>query len=170
MRQECARAESAGETHDRHDASVQVEVAALRDAARIGNGREGNLGAGVLAHVIEPDAADRVDPADPGGAPLPFPDVTGLRQPLPASGGVDPQSVEELRQLAPEAFRAETFRAVTEADYEVAAMRLPGLAAAKASFLWTGSWHTVFVAIHPADPARLVRLPGGGSRSSGPGR
>ncbi|MGL4961290.1 MAG: hypothetical protein ACRC67_08650 [Inquilinus sp.] len=128
---------------------------------RLGNGRPGNIGAGALTHVIVPDAADLVDPANPGGPPLPFPAMTALRQPLAARGGTDPQAIEEVRQLAPEAFRAETYRAVTEADYEAASNKLPGVAAAKASFVWTGSWHTVFVAIHPSDPATLLRLPGG---------
>ncbi|HEY9346738.1 MAG TPA: hypothetical protein VIQ53_15575, partial [Inquilinus sp.] len=128
---------------------------------RLGNGRPGNIGAGALTHVIVPDAADLVDPANPGGPPLPFPALTALRQPLAARGGTDPQAIEEVRQLAPEAFRAETYRAVTEADYEAASIKLPGVAAAKASFVWTGSWHTVFVAIHPSDPATLLRLPGG---------
>lgn len=130
---------------------------------RIGNGRVGNIGAGALTHVVMPDAADLVDPANPGGGPQPFPDIIELRQPLSARGGVDPQSIEEARQIAPEAFRAETFRAVTEADYEAAAMRLEHVAAAKATFVWTGSWHTVYVAIHPSDPALLDRMPGGGA-------
>ena len=70
---------------------------------------------------------------------------------------------EHLRQIAPEAFRAIQFRAVTERDWEEMALRHPDVAAAKASFRWTGSWHTVFVAIHPVDAANLRRLPGGGT-------
>ena len=136
---------------------------ATRARYRIGNGPAGNLGAGALTHVVTPEAADLVDPANPGGPALPFPAIAGLRQPLPATGGTAPETIPEARQLAPEAFRAETFRAVTEEDYETAAMRLPGVASAKARFLWTGSWHTVFIAIHPADPAQLDRLPGGGA-------
>lgn len=130
---------------------------------RIGNGRAGNIGHGALVHVVTPEAADLVDPANPGGAALPFPAIAAMRQPLPARDGADPQSIEEVRQLAPEAFRAITFRAVTEADYEAAALGLPGVAAAKARFVWTGSWHTVFVSIHPIDPRLLERLPGGGA-------
>ena len=42
-------------------------------------------------------------------------------------------------------------------------MRNAAVAAAKARFRWTGTWHTVFVAIHPIDAANLVRLPGGGA-------
>jgi hypothetical protein len=130
---------------------------------RIGNGRAGNIGRDSLVHIVTPEAADLVDPANPGGAALPFPAIVALRQPLAATGGTDPQSIEQVRELAPEAFRAITFRAVTEADYEAAAMLLPGVAAAKAHFVWTGSWHTVFVAIHPSDPKLLLRLPGGGA-------
>jgi hypothetical protein len=43
------------------------------------------------------------------------------------------------------------------------ALRHSDVAAAKASFRWTGSWHTVFVAIHPVDAPNLRRLPGGGT-------
>jgi hypothetical protein len=145
----------------------RVTRPSLPDAARaryrIGNGRAGNIGAGALVHVVEPSALDRVDPANPSAGPLPFPALTALRQPLPGRGGTDPQTIAEVRQLAPEAFRAETYRAVTTADYEAAAMQQPGVAAAQARFVWTGSWHTVFVAIHPADAGQLRRLPGGGA-------
>ena len=65
--------------------------------------------------------------------------------------------------IAAKRFRTETFRAVTEADYQAAAMKLGGVAAAKARFRWTGSWYTVFVALHPDDPAQLDRMPGGGA-------
>lgn len=137
--------------------------ATARARYRLGNGRMGNLGAGALVHLVMPSAADLVDPSNPGGGPLPFPALTALRQPLPARGGAEPQAIEEVRQLAPEAFRAITFRAVTTADWEAAALLQPGVAAAKASFVWTGSWHTIFVAVHPADLALLRRLPGGGA-------
>jgi hypothetical protein len=122
---------------------------------RIGNGPQGNLGRDSLAHVVKPD----VVPAD-------WPDVVRVRQPLPANGGTAPETIEEVRQLAPRAFHAETFRAVTEEDYEAAALKLPAVAAAKCTFRWTGSWHTVFVAVHPRNPADLVTAPGGRTRLS----
>jgi predicted phage baseplate assembly protein len=128
---------------------------------RVGNGRAGNLGAASLWHAVEPSPADMIDPADPAAPPPPFPGIERVRQPLAAKQGTDPETIEEVRQLAPTAFHAEQFRAVTEADYEQAALKLPGVAAAKCVFRWTGSWHTVFVALHPADPADLVTLPGG---------
>lgn len=116
---------------------------------RIGNGRSGNAGWGTLVHL-----------ADPGS--IVIPPLTRIWQPLPASGGETPETIEQVRQIAPEAFRALQFRAVTERDWEEMALRHPDVAAAKATFRWTGSWHTVFVAIHPEDPANLKRLPGGG--------
>lgn len=138
-------------------------IASIKARFRIGNGRSGNIGAGALAHVVHPDAADLVDPADPGGGPVQFPELAGLFQPLPASGGTDPQPIAELKALAPAAMRAETFRAVTAADWEARAVALSEVAAARATFLWTGSWLTIFIAIHPHDPADLVRLAGGGT-------
>jgi hypothetical protein len=129
---------------------------------RVGNGRAGNIGAGALVHVVAPDPADPLDPANPG-APLVLAAIEAVRQPLPAALGTDPETIAEVRALAPEAFRARQFRAVTERDWEEMALRHPGVAAAKATFRWTGSWHTVFVAIQPVREDALERLPGGGA-------
>jgi hypothetical protein len=138
-----------------------LDAARVRARYRVGNGREGNIGSGSLLHVVAPDPAEPLDPANPG-APLVFASVDAVYQPLAAIGGVDAESIEGVRQTAPEAFHAIQYRAVTVADWEEAALRLSGVAAAKARFRWTGSWHTVFVAIHPRDGADLHRLPGGG--------
>ncbi|BCH26315.1 putative baseplate assembly protein [Mesorhizobium sp. L-8-3] len=116
---------------------------------RIGNGAAGNCGWGTLVHAV----------ADGPAAAA----IERVRQPLPARFGEDPETIEQVRQIAPEAFRAVQFRAVTERDWEEVALRHPAVAAAKASFHWTGSWYTVFVAIHPVDEADLRRLPGGGA-------
>ena len=133
---------------------------------RVGNGRAGNLGSAALVHVVEPPAAEMVDPADPTAAPGVFPGVVRVWQPLPAASGTDAESIEAVRQEAPAAFHAEQFRAVTEFDWEQAAMKLPGMAAVKATFTWTGSWHTVFVALHPADAGELEIESGGRTRLS----
>jgi predicted phage baseplate assembly protein len=74
---------------------------------------------------------------------------------------VDAETVEQVRRRAPQAFRAEQFRAVTEADYAAAARKLPEVAGAVATFRWTGSWYTVFVGVDPRDPEDLVRRPRG---------
>jgi hypothetical protein len=119
---------------------------------RVGNGRQGNIGAEALAHVLRPPVA----PA--------WPVIDGLRNPLPAVDGTDPESLDQVRAGAPKAFRATQYRAVTEADYVDAALRLTGVAGAVARFRWTGSWYTVEVAVDPADPADLITLPGGRTR------
>lgn len=119
---------------------------------RIGNGRPGNLGSGSLVHVVSP-----VDLTL-------WPDVSNVRQPLSMSDGMDRETIEEVRQLAPRAFRAEQFRAVIESDYEAAAMKLSVVEAAKCTFRWTGSWQTVFVAVHPSKPADLITEGGGRTR------
>jgi hypothetical protein len=139
---------------------VDVTGATLRQ--RIGNGATGNLGAGALVHLVTPDPADPLDPANPG-AVLNFAKVAAVYQPLSARYGTDQQTVEQVRQWAPEAFRAVQYRAVTEADWDAAALTNAAVAAAKSLFRWTGSWYTVFVAIQPVDPANLLRLPGGGA-------
>lgn len=74
--------------------------------------------------------------------------LTGLAvtNPLPAVGGVDPESMEEVRQFAPQAFRVQQ-RAVTEEDYVRLAEQHPEVQKAAARFRWTGSWHTVFVTV-----------------------
>lgn len=119
--------------------------AAHADATyRVGNGRAGNIGSDSLAHILKPF---------PPGA---WPTVARVRNPLPANGGEDPELIEQVRQYAPAAFRATQFRAVTERDYEKAALTISGVSGAVASFRWTGSWYTVFVAIDPADPENVL--------------
>ncbi len=96
---------------------------------RVGNGPAGNVGAGAVAHVV--DAPEGIQRA---------------RNPLPAFGGEAPESMEEVRRYAPQAFRVQE-RAVVAGDYADAAERHPEVQQATASFRWTGSWNTVFVTI-----------------------
>ncbi len=103
--------------------------ATFKACYRVGNGTSGNVGAGSLVHVVTNEGA-----------------VTAVTSPLPAQGGVDPESMEQVRQEAPFAFRVQE-RAVTADDYARAARKYPGVQNAVASFRWTGSWHTVFLTI-----------------------
>jgi predicted phage baseplate assembly protein len=95
---------------------------------RFGNGANGNVGAEAIGHIVS--TASGV--------------FTTVRNPLPATGGVDPEDIEVVRRDAPQAFRTQE-RAVTAADYAAAAERRPDVPHAAASFRWTGSWYTVFV-------------------------
>ena len=96
---------------------------------RVGNGRAGNIGADSLAHVV-----------------LNRPEITVMRNPLPAAGGQEPESLEDARQRAPVAYRVQE-RAVAPADYAEVTERHPDVQRAAATFRWTGSWHTVFVTV-----------------------
>jgi hypothetical protein len=105
---------------------------------RIGQGRAGNVGRDALVHLVEPAVF-----------PPTWPAIVEVRNPLPASGGTDPEPVARVRSLAPDAFRAVLARAVTEADYAAAAEQLFGVSRAVATYRWTGSWLTVFVSVDP---------------------
>ena len=64
----------------------------------------------------------------------------------PPQGGIEPETIAEVRAYAPAAFRTQE-RAVTEADYAAVTERHPGVQRAIATFRWTGSWHTVFITV-----------------------
>jgi hypothetical protein len=96
---------------------------------RVGNGGAGNIGREAIKHVLLNEQA-----------------ITGVRNPMPARGGIEPESMEDVRQRAPSAFRTQQ-RAVTEADYAEVTQRQGAIQRAAATFRWTGSWHTVFLTI-----------------------
>ncbi|MBK9225646.1 MAG: hypothetical protein IPL67_00925 [Ignavibacteria bacterium] len=79
----------------------------------------------------------------------------GVTNPLPSSGGLDAETPAELRQLATDAFKAVTYRAVRPEDYAEAAERLPWVQKAGSAFRWTGSWLTAFVTPDPKDTVYL---------------
>jgi len=101
---------------------------ALHACYRVGNGIQGNIGADALAHVL---------------TDLP---ITSVSNPLPGTGGAEPESLDEVRISAPQAFRVQE-RAVTEADYAEVALRHPEIQRAIANRRFTGSWYTMFVTV-----------------------
>jgi hypothetical protein len=96
---------------------------------RVGNGARGNIGAESLAHVVTTDTR-----------------ITSVTNPLPARGGKDAESIEQVRQSAPSAFRTQE-RAVTPEDYAEVAGRHPQVQRAAATVRWTGSWLTIFLTV-----------------------
>ena len=104
---------------------------------RVGNGLAGNIGADSLRHIA-----------------LNIPEIADVRNPLPAAGGQEPESLEDVRQRAPVAYRVQE-RAVTAADYAEVTERYPDLQRAAATFRWTGSWHTVFLTVDRSGGAAL---------------
>jgi hypothetical protein len=99
---------------------------------RVGNGTRGNVGADAIAHISLAVTAG----------------IAFVRNPLPAIGGVDPETVDDVRRFAPVAFRTQE-RAVTTDDYAMMSERHPQVQDAAATFRWTGSWRTVFVTVDP---------------------
>jgi Baseplate J-like protein len=104
-------------------------VTGLRATYRVGNGTPGNVGAEAIAHLITNQSG-----------------ILNVRNPLPAMGGTSPESLDQVRLYAPQAFRTQE-RAVTEADYGAIAQRHPAIQKAAATLRWTGSWHTMFVTV-----------------------
>ena len=104
---------------------------------RVGNGTAGNVGAATLTQF----AAD--------------PDVVSCVNPLPASGGVDPETADQIRRRAPQAFLTQE-RAITMTDYATVAEASPQVEDAAATLRWTGSWYTAFITAEPASGGNLT--------------
>jgi hypothetical protein len=106
-----------------------------RATYRVGNGAVGNVGADAIGHAA-------FDPAI-GTA---FDQIALVSNPVAASGGRDPETIDEVKLYAPQAFRTQK-RAVTTDDYARVAERHPQVAKAAATRRWTGSWYTIFLSI-----------------------
>jgi hypothetical protein len=97
----------------------------------VGNGSAGNIGADRLVRVAPPVAGS-------------------VRNPLPASGGTDQEDVDQVRLLAPFAFRDTPMRAVTAEDYAALAVRLePTVQRAACSLVPSGGRQLARIAIDP---------------------
>lgn len=114
---------------------------------RVGNGVAGNVGADTITYVARAGL-------DEHGV------TVSARNPLPATGGTDPESTALAKLLAPGAFRSRLERAVVADDYAALAGRdVPELQGARATLRWTGSWYEVLVAVDQrgrADPEAEV--------------
>jgi hypothetical protein len=111
-----------------------------------GNGRRANLPAGAVTRFDQPTPL-----ADVAVKAL----VSAVENPLAIDDGVDPETPAEIRQLAPDAFRAVIYRAVRSEDYAEAVERLPWVQRAGCSFRWTGSWLTAFATPDPRSSVQL---------------
>lgn len=102
---------------------------------RIGNGTAGNVGHDTLTNCS----------------------VAGITctNPLPALGGLDPETPDQIRRRAPQAFMVQE-RAVTMPDYEHVAEKNSQVENAVATLRWTGSWYTVFISAEPKGAGKLT--------------
>jgi uncharacterized phage protein gp47/JayE len=101
-----------------------------------GGGTQGNVPAGTITGVT---------PGQPQSA-----DVLTCTNPFPVDGGADEETDQQIRDRAPQAFRARPLRVVQPGDYVAAAQSLPWVQQAGTTFRWTGSWLTVFTTADPA--------------------
>jgi hypothetical protein len=110
---------------------------------RIGNGAAGNVGAESLVYLAAVDAR-----------------IQSCTNPLPATGGIDPETNDQIRRRAPQAFLSQDpsalQRSVTMADYQALAETNPQVDQAVASLRWTGSWYSVFIAVQPKGGGNLT--------------
>jgi predicted phage baseplate assembly protein len=109
---------------------------------RVGNGSAGNVGANCLVNVYAGVAAT--------------PNILGCTNPLPASGGTDPETNAQICRRAPVAFLTQE-RAITMQDYANVAESNSQIEDAAAQTRWTGSWYTVFVAAEPQGNAAMSK-------------
>jgi hypothetical protein len=117
---------------------------------RIGNGTRGNIGPESLTNGCVQFLTKMQDPGTGGQALAdlqPAADfIDSITNPLPASGGREPETIEQARQYAPAAFRV-NLRAVTPNDYARIAEQHPEVQSATATLRWTGSWNTIFLTV-----------------------
>jgi hypothetical protein len=103
---------------------------------RVGNGKRGNVGAKTITQIVDLDST---------GMSLKG-KISKVYNPIEAKGGQDNESLKEIRQYAPVAFRTQE-RAVTVQDYVDLLNNHPEIDRSFAMIRWTGSWYTVFVTI-----------------------
>ncbi len=105
---------------------------------RVGNGLAGNVSAQAIQHLVVREGL--IDGQ-----------VSGVSNPLPAQGGVDPEPIADVKLHAPTAFRKRVQRAITADDYarlverEFKHKRL--VQGAAAALDWTGSWYEAHVTV-----------------------
>jgi hypothetical protein len=113
----------------------------VRVRYRVGNGLAGNLAVGSLAKLAKPHAL-----------------LAAVRQPLPATGGNDLESVTSLRENAPSSLLA-LERAVSLTDY--------GDLAASQSSLWQARAFSRATGLGRAENVEVVIVPAGGAPLDG---
>jgi len=106
---------------------------------RIGLGAAGNVAAGAIQNI--------------GANASSY--LTSVINPFDVTTGADAETAQHIQRMAPQAFRAVQYRAVTAPDYQAAAETEDWVLSAGASFRWTGSWLTVFTVADPKQSAAV---------------
>ena len=120
----------------------------------VGNGEAGNAEAEAINAVLW------VGGATSGAVrPQSLDAISQVRNPLPASGGVDAETVAAAKHAIPGSFRDHQPRALTADDYVSLASAQPGVRRAAAELRFTGTLTVVDVAVQPSgreDPDRTL--------------
>jgi hypothetical protein len=105
---------------------------------RVGSGAAGNVGAETIRRMVL--RRTRLEGI-----------AIKARNPLPAGGGTEPETLARIKQHAPHAFRYELMRAIAAQDYADIVMARFGrrIQRAAATLRWTGSWMEALVAVDP---------------------
>ncbi len=97
--------------------------------------------------------ADTIVTVAPG---QPYPPVWRCTNPFAASGGTEAETAAQVRDRAPQQFRAGLLSLTGPADYEAAALSFspggttaPWTRQARAAFRWTGSWLSALTIVDP---------------------
>jgi hypothetical protein len=105
---------------------------------RVGNGSVGNVGKDTLVRFNLPqNQSALVEQA-----------IESVTNPLPATGGIDIESMDDAKIAGPKSLKS-LQRAVTLKDYEDLVKRefQNEITNARARFVYTGSWDTIFVSV-----------------------
>jgi len=111
----------------------------VRCRYRVGQGRNGNVGADSIVSFDDASGA-----------------VRKVWNPFDVTNGRDPEPVAEIVRRVPEAYRQPQLCAGPLPYPPKRAEELPGVSHAKARYAWTGSWRTVRVAIDPVGTTVLT--------------
>ena len=116
----------------------------FRAQPRVGNGTAGNVGRDSIVWLA-----------------LATGSLSGVtltpRNPLPATGGVEPEPIADAKLYAPGNFRARALRAITTADYAKFAEANAGVQGAACAFEWTGIGYEANVAVDPLGSEMLSK-------------
>jgi hypothetical protein len=107
---------------------------------RAGNGSRGNVGAETIAHVVVEDVEREHELEGK---------IKGVRNPMPARGGCDPEEIESARLHAPYAYRTQK-ACVTAADYARRARQHPAVVHAAAHWRSVGQGPRIVISVQGA--------------------
>jgi predicted phage baseplate assembly protein len=110
-----------------------------------GNGAAGNAEAEAINALVWAPAGS----AGTGPRPAPPGGISAVRNPLPASGGIDAETIAAAKQAIPGSYTVGQQRALTVPDYISLAAAVPGVRRAAAELRSTGALIVVDVAIQP---------------------